>query len=120
MGKAHVLTTSGEKTHVVYHIPVPSGNNVVGIPWSTALVNSGLGGTTVLPDGNGDGGSISAAEKASIEAGTVYETDATLLLQPTMTPAEANAFIDAHYDAARADVQTAIPAQLRMFGHTRT
>ncbi len=74
MGDIHVLDGKGSEYAVAMHFTVPSGNNPEGVPWSTALLRSGRGGTTVLEDGDGTQGTIdTATEKLAIEAGTVFE-----------------------------------------------
>jgi len=73
MSDMHVLGANddGEFT-VVMHFAVPGGNNQAGVAFSTILVNSGRN-TTVLPNGDGNGGTISTAEKTAITNGTVRE-----------------------------------------------
>lgn len=75
MANWHALTggPDGNSYQVAYHLPIPNNNNRVGVNHRTALVNSGIGGTTVLPDGDGTDGTISAAEKTQITNGEVFE-----------------------------------------------
>lgn len=123
MAKAHVLTTSGEQIRIAFHVAVPVGNNVAGIAWTTAIRNSGLGGRTVLPDGDGTGGTISVAEKTNITTdGTVYEVVRTVQSSQirTDTAAHANADIDALHAALVTEIQPQLQAQLNVFGYTRT
>ena len=120
MAKAHVLDTSGGLTQVAFHIAVPVGNNGAGTAWSAVLINSGIGGTTVLPDGAGTGGTISAAEKTSIAAGTVFEVVDRIFIPTGLNAAQANAFLDAVHAAKVTEVQAQVTARLSMFGYTRT
>ena len=45
--------SGGNKWSVVMHFPVTNADNDIGVNYRTALINSGLGGTTRLKDGNG-------------------------------------------------------------------
>lgn len=119
MARVHVLDTSGPNTRLVYHITVPAGTNDVGTTWAAVLVNSGIGGSTVLPDGTGSGGTISAAEKTSIAAGSIYEVEESVPVPPGMTTAQANAFLDSLHAAKTTEVQAAIQSRTRIFGFTR-
>lgn len=120
MAKCHVLATSGANTQVALHITVPAGNNSAGIPWATVLKNSGIGGKTVLPDGDGTGGTISAAEKTSVVTNaTVYEVVVSTPIPAGMSAATANAFLDALHAAAVIEQQDNIQKQLAQFGFTR-
>lgn len=102
MSQWHALTgdKDGNSYSVAFHIPIPTpANNRVGISYRTALVNSGLGGKTTLPDGDGTGGTISASEKTSIAAGAVYEKVETFTTNPNETLAQLGARVDARYTA---------------------
>lgn len=120
MAKVHVLATDGGLTRVVFHIDVPAGNNGAGVAWTAVIVNSGMGGTTRLPDGAGTGGTISAAEKTAIQAGTVYEVEERVSIPLGLNTAQANAFLDALHAAKVTEVQAQITARLNLFGFTRT
>jgi hypothetical protein len=120
VAKAHVLDTSGGLTRVAYHIDVPAGTNTVGTSWSAVLINSGIGGTTVLPDGAGTGGTISVTEKTAITAGTVYEVVDRVSIPAGLNTAQANAYLDALHAAKTVEVQSQIQSRTGMFGFTRT
>lgn len=119
MAKAHVLSTEGGFTRVAFHIAVPAGNNAAGTAWSAVLVNSGIGGTTVLPDGAGTGGTISATEKTSIQGGTVFEVIDRVFLPSGLTGAQADALLDAAHAAKTTEVQAQVQARLNYFGYVR-
>lgn len=122
MANVHVLETVGGQTKLAMHIAVPAGTNVAGIQWSIALKNSGVGGKTILPDGDGNGGSISSAEKTAVVTNaTVYEHIVTVpaSIIPTNTAAVANAALDALFAAATVEVQPMLQARLNTFGFTR-
>lgn len=73
MADMHVLDADDNgKFQVVMHFDVPVGNNQASVAFSTILVNAGRN-TTILIDGNGNGGTISVAEKTAIQNGTVRE-----------------------------------------------
>jgi hypothetical protein len=120
MANVHILDRQGGEFRVVFHIAVPAGNNAANVPWQTALVRSGLGGTTTLPDGDGNGGTISAAEKTSIATGAVYEQVGTI--DPTQSGgsvANINAWLDQMHAARVSEVQAALSARLQWFGRQR-
>lgn len=122
MAKVHILETMGGGTRLVYHITVSNGSNIAGISWVNATKNSGVGGTTILPDGDGTGGTVSSAEKTSIVAGSVYEAVDTVGIDQirTDTAAHANVDLDALHAAKTTEVQALLQARLNTFGYTRT
>lgn len=71
MSNFHILTQalSHKSVSVVFHIPIPSSNNSVGITWQQAVVKW-LGGAdnivSVLPD-------ITTQEESDIKSGALYE-----------------------------------------------
>lgn len=119
MAKAHVLDSAGAETRVAFHIAVPAGNNSAGIAWSAAVKNSGVGSTTVLEDGNGQGGTIGATEKAEVTNGTVFEKVVSTSIPAGMNAAQANAFLDALHADLVTEVQADLQARLAYFGYTR-
>jgi hypothetical protein len=74
MSQWHVLggDTNGNSYTVAFHLPIPSANNRAGVNYQTALVNSGIGGKTIMATGTGPG-QISSTEVTQIQAGSVYE-----------------------------------------------
>ncbi len=62
-----------DRWRVAMHFPVPTGVNSAGVTWRDALVTSGIGGSTILPDGDGLEGTINAADKAKILSGELLE-----------------------------------------------
>lgn len=76
MANIHVLDSSGPgRFRVAYHVAIPASNNAAGVPWRSAVANSRAPGAlvTVLPDGDGTAGTVSAAEKAQLTSGALYE-----------------------------------------------
>lgn len=118
MAEFHALAANNEVLRYALHVPIPNANNSAGLNWRTALLRSGAGGTTVLPDGDGTGGTISAAEKASIQSGAIYEHQGEVALE-LVPPAGQLAFLDALIAAETARVQAAIQSRLKWFGFVR-
>lgn len=87
MADIHLLDRTAGVYRVVLHIPLPGTDNSAGIPWRTAyirrhgLANEGAAPSSILPDGDGAGGTISAAEKAQVAAAEVIEETHDLALE---------------------------------------
>lgn len=74
MANSHILEQIAPgRFRVVYHIAIPNSNNGAGVPWRACVAASVGLIVSVLPDGDGTGGTISTAEKAQITSGAVYE-----------------------------------------------
>jgi hypothetical protein len=116
----HALTGSpdGNSFRIVYHVAIPATLNRAGISYQTALVNSGLGGKTTLPDGDGTSGTISAAEKTQVQAGSLYEYAEDFATNPGEAAAALQARVDARYTALVSLVQGWLAKQLTYFGYT--
>lgn len=121
MADYHVLTgrSDGNAYTVVHHLPIPNVTNRAGVSVRTALANSGLGGKTSLPDGDGSAGSISAAEKASILAGELWEYSEQVDTHPGETAAKLRDRIDARHTALASSLVTLLGNELAYFGFTR-
>ena len=112
MANIHVLESPAPgRFRVVYHVAVPATNNPAGVAWRTAVVNSrdATRPVTVLPDGDGTKGTISAAEKAQIVSGEVYEVVHD-------EKGQTGAGINALHAARSAEVLAALQARLAQFG----
>lgn len=120
MSDMHVLVGDGNQAwSVVMHVAVPDATNSVGVNWRTAVVNSGLGGATSLPDGDGTAGTISAAEKAQVEAGEVLECVATLEIDgPGVTNPIRVATLRDNYAAHKTAVLATLQRRLKFYGYT--
>lgn len=117
MADMHVLTGNGGTYRVALHFAVPAGNNSAGIAWSDALVNSGIGGTTELPDGDGTGGTIGATEKAAVQAGTIFERIPELRIESSGTSgAKVQSALREFYTTEKENVQAELQRRLRYFG----
>jgi len=74
MANSHILDQIAPgRFRVVYHVSIPAGNNAAGVPWRTCVAANVGVSPSVLPDGDGTNGTISAAEKAQIMSGAVAE-----------------------------------------------
>lgn len=121
MADMHILTGDGLRWTVVMHFTVPGGTNAAGISWTDALVNSGQGGTTSLPDGDGTGGTIDATEKAAVLAGTVAEHSASFLIESGgSSGANVQAALREFYATQKTAVQAALQRRLKYFGATES
>lgn len=119
MSRLHILAGSGVNSfQCALHETVPAGNNAAGVPWSTALVNSGVGGRSIMAVGSG-AGQITQAEMDQIIAGTLYEVLFTFQNDPNWTQAQRNAAMDTQIATLSAETQTRIASSLRLFGLTR-
>lgn len=119
MPDMHVLAGGDGEWAIVMHFDVASADNAVGISYRTALVASGLGGATSLPDGDGTGGTIAAAEKTQIEVGQVVEYRVSFPVESGgSTAAQLRASLQEFYEKENAAAIARLQAALRYFGHT--
>jgi len=121
MANWHALTgqRDGNAFRIVFHVAIPgTGNNRAGVQWRTALINSGIGGTTVLPDGDGTGGTISVTEKTSITTGALFEVVEDFATNPPETGAALKARIDTYFTALSSRVTADLQLRLTYFGFT--
>jgi hypothetical protein len=120
MADMHILKIEGDRLHIVMHLPVAAANNDVGISYRDCLVNSGMGGTTTLADGDGTGGTIAAAEKTQIQAGEVYELSRSWSVRTNTSPGQLRTDVRKLYGRAKAEMQAKIPAIFRYYGYTES
>ena len=122
MANIHVLDRGVDgKFHVAYHFNTPAGNNSATVSWATALINSGIGGKTVLPDGDGTKGTISSTEKASIVSGTVLEVVVSVDVTDggaNTTVSQMTTYLNANYAVVQTAVQADLQRRLAWFGGT--
>jgi hypothetical protein len=121
MPDTHVLTQPNlNKFKLVRHVVIPVGNNSAGVSWQLCLINSRIGGNSVLMDGNGTGGTISAAEKALIANGSLYEVVEDNATMPAdLTPSQQLAYLDETYTNVAAATLSSLQQLLKYFGFTR-
>ena len=119
MADMHVTTGRGKEWSIVMHFDVPNVNNNVDVNYRAALVASGLGGSTQLPEGDGSNGTIDATEKAAIAAGSIVERSVPFVVESGgTTTAELRGTLRELYAAKEASVIAELQRQLRYFGHT--
>lgn len=120
MADMHVLDGDGQRWRVAMHFPVPDANNAVGVNYRTALVNSGLGGTTVMAEGT-DPGEINATEKADVQSGAVFEYIASFLVESGGTSnAQLRDSLRQFYTTEKNGILTRLQDRLRYYGHTES
>ena len=118
----HVLAggPEGNAYAIAFHVPIPSANNAVGVNYQTALVNSGVGGRSVMPTGTG-AGQITAAELANVQNGSIFEVVEPHFTNPGQSLGQEQADLDARF-AALSSVNGALikglQNQLLYFGAT--
>ncbi len=124
MSDIHVLDggIDGKSWRVAMHFDVPDTDNNVGMNHRAALVASGIGGETVLPDGDGTNGTVIAAEKALIESGGRYEHVVTIpaLESGGTTSAQLRTSIRHFYGRKKTDVLNGLAMRLKYFGYTES
>ncbi len=126
MADIHVLAGDGRGNFsVVMHVAVPDTNNAVDVNWRTALVASGIRGSTQLvdavDDGDPSGWEITAAEKAKVESGELIEHRADCMAESGGSGVAAKQdTLRALYEAKQTEVLAKLQKQLRYFGHTET
>lgn len=118
MSALHILAGDGNNSYsVVIHVTTPVGNNTVGVPWTTCLINSGMAKTS-LPVGTGTG-QITTAEKAQVEAGTVIEGRFTWRDNPAWDTNTRNADLNSAVASFSAAKLQQLAAQLTYYGYTQ-
>lgn len=119
MSDYHVLEGSedGNRYRIVFHIPVPSVPNRVGVNYRAALVSL-TGGVSILPEGNGIG-QITTAELALIASGAIYEHVELFNTNPNENAAQIQARLDAYYSELVTKIQTDLSGKLSYYGYTR-
>lgn len=118
MANLHVLSKDGDEVRVVAHVAIPAGNNAVGVPWRTAVLQAKLTrSVSILPTGTGatGTGTISSTEVTALANGSLVEVDDTL--KPTAVDLlDVDAYLIARYNAISAAVLARLQAQLNWYG----
>lgn len=117
MAEMHVRGGDGQQWTVIMHLAVPDVNNEVGINYRSALVASGIGGTTKMAEGT-EAWEITTAEKGNVETGIVYEHAASFPVESggTTTP-QLRATLQEFYAAEKIRVIDVLKSRLRYYGH---
>lgn len=119
MADIHVLQGDGLRYWTLaMHFAIPNQDNKIGVSYRTALINSGIGGTSQMAEGTGPG-QITAAELALIQAGELYEFTLPFLAESgATTNVELLAEIRAEYAKHEIPVLNHLKKQLRYYGYT--
>lgn len=119
MAKMHVLegTALGSYT-IVVHTTTPAGNNSAGVAWPAAIVAAGRN-TSVMTIGTG-AGQIAQAEHDQIVAGTVIEGVFSFVDDPSWTPTQRNAALDAMATQMTTAMLAELATRLKWIGATRS
>jgi len=119
MSKVHALESSGQGTHVVYHVAPPTGVNAAGIAWVAAALANGDMGTSQLAVGTAPG-QITQDELDSIRAGQVAEIEDWVLPESGgSTAAQQTKTLDDGVATRRRDWVDALRRRLRFFGYVQ-
>ena len=111
-----VLDTSqlNNSSRVVVHSDTPGGNNAVGTPWTTALIEyKGTPVASVVP-----ASVMPVGRQTALDAGTKYEWVFTAEYNANLTPTQKQTEIEAQISARQAQEQTRLQNLLRFWGHT--
>ena len=111
MANVHVLESVGAgRFRVAYHVVIPTANNAAGISWRVCVTSQvDAAKPSVLRDGDGTGGTISAAEKAQIVSGAIAEI-------VREEKGQTGPGINAMFAQRSAEVLAALQARLAQFG----
>lgn len=121
MANIHVIAGIPGTVRLVMHIATPNGNNAIGLPYSTAFLRGIRKGSSVLPEGDGTGATITTAELAELAAGTKFEVVKDFVLGvdfETLSSQLKSARVAAEYDRVAPLEQADISARLKYFGYT--
>ena len=119
MSDVHIIQGSNSAWTAVLHIAVPDSDNAAGVNFRTALINSGLGGTSTLSVGTG-AGQILQAELTLIENGEILEIVNSVRLETGGTSNnELAASLDAFYATQKTAAINDMSAALRYYGFIR-
>jgi hypothetical protein len=100
--------------NLVFHIPIPAGNNVVGVPWRDALVRH-LGGAatigSVLPE------VVNTQEETDMKSGMLLEKSVMVRFSSVnLTDAQRLAEIEAAFTAEKNAELATKQIELKYFG----
>lgn len=118
MADMHVIDGDvNGKVKVVMHFDFPDTLNAAGVSYRTALVRAAMASVSVLPDGDGTGGTIDAVEKASLAAGAIIEhIEAFEVETAGVTVALIRAALRSRYARESTRVVAELQKRLRYYG----
>lgn len=118
MANIHVLAGDGNNVfQAVIHVPVVTGNNLVGVNYRTAMANSGLN-TTIMTVGSGSG-QITQTERDLLTSGALYETVFFFGNNPNWTTTQRQDAFNAEVTQRTFAAQAFISVALAYFGYTQ-
>jgi hypothetical protein len=116
MSNYHIreITEDFKTVNIVFHIPIPVGNNAIGLPWRDVLVRY-LGGAanihSVLPE------VVNTQEETDMKAGIIFEKLITTRFTSTnLTDVQRLVQVEAAFTATKAEELAAKQIQLKYFG----
>ena len=121
MSDVHFLDIINGITHTLMHFPVPTGNNAVNTPWTTALLeNMGFNedGTPATPKTALR--TITTTEKDAIEAGTIAEFPVDIPGLTEGTVASRRALVQTVYASVKTAKTTDFQNRFNLYGHTES
>ena len=121
MAAIHIIGGDGKDQYTaVIHITVPNTNNLVSINHRTAIINSGIGGTTILQTTTGTApGKITTTEMSDITAGVVYEAVFIVGNNPAWSTNERLAAFSGAINSQTSQKIAYLTNALAYFGHTQ-
>jgi hypothetical protein len=124
MANMHVRGRTPRGYSVVCHFAIPNSNNDVGLNYRTAYARSKGTLTSVLPDGDGTLGTISAAEKTSVTQAAPALAESVQEFQipddwGALNGTQRQALLDAWYTQASAEWTAGNGVLLQFWGFTR-
>jgi len=117
MADIHILTGDGiEQWTIAAHYAIPDTTNEVSVNYRTALINSGLGGTSQLAEGTG-AGQITTAEMAQIAAGELFEYTFSFYAESgATTNAQLLSAVRNEYNGRQSRVIASLQRRLKYYG----
>lgn len=121
MSAIHILGGDGRDQYTaVVHLTVPNTNNLVGVNHRTAIINSGIGGTSIMTVTTGAApGRISTTEMTDITNGVIYEVVFVVGNNPTWTSGERLTAFSGEINSHTSQAQNYLANALAYFGHTQ-
>jgi hypothetical protein len=110
----HALVGNEKKQEVtvVFHIPIPSVNNAVGMNYRTVLTKAEPFTSSIVPDHVTN----FASEAALLQSGALYEYQEVVRYNANLSDAQKTALIDARYTALVSIIQSKIQNQYIYWG----
>lgn len=117
MANYHILAgrPDGNQLRVAFHLPMPSGDNAVGISYQNALaMHLGSGSASIV-----SALLLGAGEQAALDEGELYEHVWQFDTRPEMTLMEKRDALDARYTAFTSAIINQLQMRLEYYGYSR-